>query len=442
MMGEQANPDDSVDYILPTSTSPAGTGYVAGALHDHLGIPINIPDMEHNNLFGRAYNLIFNEWFRDQNLQNAVPVDTDDGPDNPVTYAFTQLRGKRHDYFTSALPWPQKHEEILLPLGTQAPITGLGSLTQNDWDTSQVAVYETGQSVLNQYPVNKKLQEAPGMYVRGNADETAPEIYANLQDATAATINQLRQAFQVQKMYERDARGGTRYTEIIKSHFGVSSPDMRLQRPEYLGGGSTAINMQTIHSATDTNDLTQTAPGTGAPLGKLSGVGTISLNNHGFTKSFTEHCVIIGLVNVRADITYQQGLNRMFSRSDRLDFFWPALSHLGEQEVLNKEIYAQGTAEDNEIFGYQERFAEYRYKPSTISGLLRSTYAQSLDAWHLSQEFTDLPTLGTQFITDQTPLDRCIAVPEEPHFIADFYHKLITARPMPLFGVPGNIDRF
>jgi hypothetical protein len=262
-------------------------------------------------------------------------------------------------------------------------------------------------------------------------------LQADLSSATAATINQLREAFQIQKLYERDARGGTRYVEIIKSHFGVTSPDFRLQRPEYLGGGSTRININPVAQTSSTDATT--------PQGNLSAFGTVGFNKHGFTKSFTEHCVIIGLASVRADLTYQQGLNRMWSRQTRWDFYWPALAHIGEQAVLNKEIYAQGTGggtADDSVFGYQERFAEYRYKPSCITGAFRSNHSASLDPWHLSQDFSTLPVLNDTFIQEDPPIDRVIATPTEPHIIFDSYFDLKCARPMPLYSVPGLIDHF
>lgn len=270
-----------------------------------------------------------------------------------------------------------------------------------------------------------------------------PTVYADLSDATAATINQLRQAFQLQKLFERDARGGTRYTEIIQSHFGVTSPDFRMQRPEYLGGGSTRININPV-AQTSSTDAT-------SPQGNLAAYGVGSINNHGFTKSFTEHCIIIGLVNVRSDITYQQGLDRMFSRSTRYDFYWPALAHIGEQAVLTKEIYAQdpatdtgstGTPDNDRVFGYQERYAEYRYKQSRITGKFRSNDAQSLDAWHLALDFDSTPVLNESFINDDPPIDRVIVVQTEPHFLFDSYFDLKCARPMPVYSVPGLIDHF
>jgi hypothetical protein len=262
-----------------------------------------------------------------------------------------------------------------------------------------------------------------------------PNLRADLTNATAASINQLRQAFQVQKLYERDARGGTRYTEILRSHFGVTSPDQRLQRPEYLGGGQSDIQINPV-AQTQSSD-----PGT-TPQGNLAAIGTSVMHGHGFSKSFTEHCVILGLICIRADLTYQQGINRMWSRRGRFDYYWPALSHIGEQAVLNKEIYCDGTPDDEGVWGYQERYAEYRYKPSLITGEFRSSHPQSLDVWHLSQDFTTRPHLNGTFIEENPPFDRVVAVPSEPTFILDTYFRMRCARPMPVYGVPGMIDHF
>jgi hypothetical protein len=417
MCGEQDNPGDSTDYLVPTVSGTVTTG----SLFDYMGVPIGNA-LTWNNLHGRAYNLIWNEWFRDENLQDSIVVDKDDGPDTYTDYV-VQKRGKRHDYFTSCLPWPQKGDAVILPLGTSAKVSTDASVG------SHVDVYSTLNSDY------RRLDSSGSTLGLDNtAGVVGNSLFADLSDATAATINQLREAFQIQKLYERDARGGTRYTEIIRSHFGVVSPDARLQRPEYLGGGKDRINVNPIAQTSSTDTTT--------PQGNMSAFATTGFSGHGFSKSFTEHSVIIGMACVFADLNYQQGLNRMWSRQDRWDFYWPALAHIGEQAVLNKEIYAQGTSDDDGVFGYQERFAEYRYKPSMITGQFRSTAATSLDNWHLAQEFGSLPALNSSFIEENPPLDRVLAVPSEPDLLLDAFFDLKCARPMPVYSVPGLIDHF
>lgn len=444
LMGQQDNPADSISYLVPTMTSPAG-GPTVGSLSDYLGIPTagqitGADTITFSSYWHRAYNKIWNDHFRDENLQNSAVVDVDDGPDTYTDYVLLK-RGARHDYFTSCLPWPQKGTAVSIPLGTTAPVLGIGKQSTG-WDANPPVVYESDGTTT---------QYADGQYIDGGTTDTSvwiekatgtnyPNIRADLSAATAATINALRLAFQTQKLLERDARGGTRYTEIVRSHFNVVSPDGRLQRSEYLGGGSSQINFTPIPQTTATG-LT----GGTTAQGNLAAMAVHSQSGSGFVKSFTEHGVLLGLVSVRADRNYQQGLNRMFSRSTKLDFYWPALSHIGEQAVLNKEIYAKGVGtvtSDADTFGYQERFAELRYKPSQITGKYRSTASGTLDIWHLAEKYTVLPTLGSTFISALPPVDRIVAVTSEPQFLFDAYFKMICARPLPVNSVPGLIDHF
>lgn len=446
--GEQKNPSDSTDFLIPTVS---GTNVQNQTLWDYFGLPTNVNKaLKVNALPFRAYNLIFNEWFRDENLQESLKVPTGDGPDNLSDYALVR-RGKRHDYFTSCLPWPQKGPGVEISIGGSANIVGTVSGSGNpsfsfvgtDGQSSKIPVgtlttlgnpddfgmisldVKSGSGSKSQSGYALVGWKDPALSVTGTAD---------LSSATPISINDLRQAFQIQKLYERDARGGTRYTEILRSHFGVISPDARLQRPEYLGGSSARISINPVQQTSATNDTT--------PQGNLAAFGVVSDSFHGFSKSFVEHGYVFGFVNVRADLTYQQGLNRMWSRQGRFDFYWPVLAHLGEQAVLNKEIYAQGTADDDKVFGYQERYAEYRYYPGQITGKFRSTDPQPLDSWHLAQKFSSLPTLSSQFIEDNPPVERVIAVQDEPQFLFDSYIRLKCARPMPVYSVPGLVDHF
>lgn len=424
--GEQENPGDSTDYLIPTIKNTGS--FDVGSIADYFGIPTGVNNLEVNALPFRAYNLIYNEWFRDENLQDSLPVEKGDGPDDIADYKLVR-RGKRHDYFTSALPWPQKGPGVEIPLTGNAPI-----ISSDGIGGRALALGSASNPLGNVYHLYHDDNPSNPVTLGGLSSYASTHIEADLSAVTAATINSLRQAFQIQRLYERDARGGTRYTEILRAHFGVISPDARLQRPEYLGGSSSPININPVQQTSATDSIT--------PQGNLAAYGLTSSRIHGFTKSFVEHGYIIGLVNVRADLTYQQGLHRMWSRQSRFDFYWPALAHLGEQAVLNKEIYAQGTSADDDVFGYQERYAEYRYYPSLITGKFRSTYAQPLDMWHLSQKFDSLPTLSAQFIEDNPPVSRVIAVQDEPQFLLDTYFSINCVRPMPVYSVPGLVDHF
>lgn len=439
-MGEQKNPGDSTDYIVPQASSQSSNS--VGDLSDYFGIPTGVPNLSYTVLPLRDYWLIWNDWFRDQNLQDSCDVCLDDSGYvwssdksgfNKVNGVFSyQLARhcKYHDYFTSCLPWPQKGPGVEIPLTGDAHIIPerdselTGAQFVGIYDPSGGPMYQLG-NVSNIVRYQNTT----------NSSMTVPLI-ADLSSVSGATINTLRQAFQIQKLLERDARGGTRYVEILLSHFGVRSPDQRLQRPEYLGGGSAPIVVNPVQQTSATSQ------GSSTPQGNLAATGYVNYNQIGFNKSFVEHGYIIGLMCVDADLTYQQGLNRMWSRKTRYDYYWPVLACLGEQAVLNKEIYAQGTSVDDEVFGYQERWAEYRYQPSMITGKMRSTYAQSLDIWHLAEKFDALPKLNSDFIQSKPPIERVVAVTDEPQFICDVWFDYNCVRPMPVRSTPGLIDHF
>lgn len=482
---EQEDPDDSTDYVIPTvsATGNSENAYI-GSLWDYFGLPVNTS----GNLSGinalpfRGVYLIWNEWFRDENLQESVKIqkgDTNEVLDSTrsskqPSWVFTSgtnivpglacpPRGKRHDYFTSALPWTQKGPGVSIGLAGTAPIVNQGSLPNFflSSDSNQLCAVSAyggdasshggdrvslgkGSITFNRGPGNEfssvggfagnssgsvTMTATPGSSLLGS------ESYVNLDASSIFTINSLRTAFQMQKFYERLARGGSRYTEVLRSFFGVVSPDARLQRPEFLGSFTKMVNVNPIAQTSATDDT--------SPQGNLSAYGVTAAKFHGFTKSFVEHGYIFGFVCARADLTYQQGINKMWLRSTVYDFYWPTFAHLGEQAIELREIYAQGSEADTSVFGYQERYAEYRYKPSQITGKFRSSVTGgSLDKWHLSQFFKNAPTLNEEFITENPPIERIIAVPSEPEFLLDVGFRYTTVRPMPMFGTPGLVDHF
>ncbi len=422
--GSQDDPGDSIDFTIPIITKTT----VLGDLYDHFGYPLAVATAV-SAMPTRAYNKIWNDWFRDENLQNSVTVDTGNGADSVANYVLLK-RGKRHDYFTSCLPWPQKGSTaVSLPLGGTARIQTKAATGD------QIPVWSTIASAFKDMRVdgastNLELDAA----WTGSTDN----LEADLATVTATTINDLRLAFQTQKLLERDARSGTRYVEALRAHWQVTSPDFRLQRAEFLGGGSSVISLSPV-----AQQNAQTTPAEDDKVGNLAANGTVS-GTHSWTKSFVEHGVVIILGNIRGDISYSQGVDRYLKKRTRYEFYYPVLAGIGEQSVLNQEIWADASGNDILVFGYQERYAEYRFLNSKLTSLMRPDAAGTLASWHLSEDFATLPSLGATFIQANTgvPLDRAIAVPAQPQFFADFYHEIKAARPLPLYGVPGNMDRF
>lgn len=451
----------STEYSVPQLTAPSG-GWQVGTIADYMGIPTGVSGLSVNALPFRAYALVCNEWFRDENLTDPLDIPVSDATVagvNTGNYITDTAKGglpfkvaKYHDYFTSCLPAPQKGPDVLIPGGTGAnvPVIALNDVVPNPGTVNMSGVISGGEDGAS-YNVGLKGSTSPA-YSSGNLTYsdaaylstpgfTPTNLWAVGDSSIAnATINQLRLAFQIQKLYEKDARGGTRYIEILKSHFGVTSPDARLQRPEYLGGSRIPININQViqQSGTFQDSSIQVTP-QGTTTGQ-----SLTTDVHGdFSKSFVEHGFVIGLMCVRYDHTYQQGLERFWSRQDRFDYYWPVFANIGEQAVKNREIFAQGTDVDDEVFGYQEAWADYRYKPSHVTGEMRSQYPQSLDVWHLADDYDALPALSDEWIReDANTVNRCLAVTSDVsnQFFADIFVQCKATRPMPIYSIPGLID--
>lgn len=428
-MGQQESPSDSIAFTVPQVTS-TGNGFAVGGIGDHLGLPtVGQPSapISVNALPWRMYKLIYQQWFRDQNLTTTYAPSTGNGPDTEASYGALRRRAKSHDYFTSCLPWPQKFTAPSA-LGASAPIVGLGVLSPNAGAAGGLTVGVVAPSQPGGLftPAN---QTTTALVATSGAGNTPLEVYADL---SAVSVNTLRQSFLVQQLLEIDARGGTRYTEILKAHFGVTSPDARLQRSEYIGGGSTPLNVTPIANTSNTN------------TGVLGGAATAA-GSHSASYAATEHGFVIGIINVRSELSYSQGTWKQWSRSTRYDYYWPSLAMLGEQAVLQKEIYTLGTAADDTVFGYQERWHEYRTRVSEVTGLFRPTAAGNIDEWHLSQQFNPAPTLGTTFIEDTPPMSRVLlggAAATNQQYLADILIKREAVLPIPMFGTPASLGRF
>lgn len=434
--GEQLNPTSSISFTIPRISLTLDSTY-DDTLVDYMGLPVGnhsgIDTVDFSVLPLRCYHLIYDQWYRDQNLQDSADVVLDDtsGITNNGSIGAIDLhtRCKRPDYFTSGLPWPQKFEQVTIPLGDTAPVLGLAVADATAFSPSPTANLKDSVASGKTYD-NATATNVTTFYMEGTASGTGglPEIYTDLTSASSITVNELRQSIAIQHINEIYARSGSRYPEVMLGHFGVTSEDSRLQRPELLGIGSSSLTMAQVAQTSETGTT---------PQGSLSAYGQVELQDKLFTKSFTEHGFVMVIMSVVGDITYSQGVEKLWSRSTKEDFYWPSYNGIGEQAILSQEIYADGTVGDQDVFAYTERFGEYRSKQSQVTGLFRPRRSSNLAAWHLSELFGTRPTLGDTFIKSNTPMDRAIAVPSEPHYLADVLFRNKTARAMPRYSNPG-----
>lgn len=435
---------ETTEYTTPVTTAPEG-GWKVGTLADYFGIPTGVSGLKVNSLPFRAYAKVWNEWFRDENLQQPVTQSMDDttttGVNTGTNLSDAEAGGlplkvcKYKDYFTSCLPSPQKATEpVTIPLTGNAPIKGYKDEGRTNPVTGETNTFysigpaEAGEKVqVGQIGADK---QGLAMYWGKNGSLTY--LGAELGKITGATINELRQAIAVQHIFERDARTGTRYKEILKGAWGVTSPDARLDRSEYIGGHRMPINVNQVIQTSSTDST--------SPQGNTGAYSMTTLSRNMCTYSATEHGYVLGLAAIRVDHSYQQGLSRLWTRNTRFSYYDPMLANLGEQAVLNQEIYAQGKPQDEEVFGYQEAWADYRYRTNMVTSEMRSTYKQTLDAWHYADKYDALPTLSSSWIKEGTEnIDRTLAVQSSNshQFICNFYYEQAWTRPMPIYSVPG-----
>lgn len=425
-MGEVNRSGEITTYEIPHRT--VATAYQPNSLEDYFGLPTKVTGYSHSVLPLRAYALVYNDWFRSDYLQDPIGIEfgdyNEDSTHNYDDKYVLMRRGKRFDYYTSCLPFPQAGPGVEISLSGNAPVRGPLLVAAAPGTSGGAQIFNGDDRV-----VHCDIPPATYFYAANPASASPTGLYADLSSLSSVTINTLREAFAMQHFLERLAVGGNRYTEIVYSMFGVKSPDARLQRPEFLGHGQARININPVEQTAQSSET--------SPQGNLAAYAVFRNEHHAFSYSATEHMIILGLLSIRADLTYQQPLWKQWSYRTREELYWPQFSHLGEQAVYTREIDCRGTDSDSTVFGYQERYGECRYYPSLITGLFKSNTDSGLDRWHLSQDFETAPVLNSDFIVDNSPVSRIVAVPSEPHFYIDVYMDLQCIRPMPIYSTPG-----